>query len=117
PNDARDSAVDCVVSGNDGFPLFLVVSIAMFNQLSGINAILYYLNPIFADAGFNKVSSDLQSVAIGATNLIFTMIAMTLIDRVGRKKLLLIGAVGTATCLASVAAIFLTHQHNEYLVW
>jgi len=45
------------------------------------------------------------------------MIAMTLIDRVGRKKLLLIGAVGTASCLAGVAAIFLTHQHKEYLVW
>src|SRR6266571_3549442 len=98
-------------------PVFLAVSVAMFNQLSGINAILYYLNQIFAQAGFNKVSSDLQAVAIGATNLIFTMIAMTLIDRIGRKKLLLIGAVGTATCLAGVAAIFLTHQHNEYLVW
>jgi MFS family permease len=45
------------------------------------------------------------------------MIAMTLIDRVGRKKLLLIGAVGTASCLAGVAAIFLTHQHREFLVW
>jgi sugar porter (SP) family MFS transporter len=98
-------------------PIFLAVTIGMFNQLSGINAILYYLNQIFADAGFSKVSSDLQSVAIGATNLVFTMIAMTLIDRVGRKKLLLIGAVGTATCLAGVAAIFLTHQHKEYLVW
>ena len=67
----------------------------MFNQLSGINAILYYLNDIFAKAGFSKVSSDLQAVAIGATNLLFTMIAMSVIDKVGRKKLLLIGAVGT----------------------
>ncbi|MBS1867555.1 MAG: sugar porter family MFS transporter, partial [Acidobacteria bacterium] len=98
-------------------PVFLAVTIGMFNQLAGINAILYYLNQIFADAGFSKVSADLQSVAIGATNLVFTMIAMTLIDRVGRKILLLIGAVGTAACLAGVAAIFLTHQHKEYLVW
>jgi sugar porter (SP) family MFS transporter len=98
-------------------PVFLAVTIGMFNQLAGINAILYYLNQIFADAGFSKVSADLQSVAIGATNLVFTMIAMTLIDRVGRKILLLIGAVGTASCLAGVAAIFLTHQHKEYLVW
>ena len=45
----------------------------MFNQLSGINAILYYLNDIFAKAGFSKVSGDLQAVAIGATNLLFTM--------------------------------------------
>ncbi len=48
----------------------------MFNQLSGINAILYYLNDIFAFAGFNKVSSDLQAVTIGATNLVFTMLAI-----------------------------------------
>ena len=98
-------------------PIFLAITIGLFNQLSGINAILYYLNDIFARAGFNKVSSDLQAVAIGATNLAFTMLAMTLIDRVGRKKLLLIGAVGTALCLAGVAEIFLTHQHEELLVW
>ena len=78
------------------FPIFLAVSIAMFNQLSGINVILYYLNDIFARAGFSKMSGDLQSVAIGATNLIATIIAMSIIDRVGRKKLLLIGSVGTA---------------------
>ncbi len=88
--DAEHHAGDSLFNGKYGFPIFLAVSIAMFNQLSGINAILYYLNQIFAQAGFNKVSSDLQAVAIGATNLIFTMIAMTLIDRIGRKKLLLL---------------------------
>ena len=98
-------------------PIFLAVTIGLFNQLAGINAILYYLNAIFADAGFNKVSADLQAVAIGFTNLVFTMIAMTLIDRVGRKKLLLIGSVGTALCLAGVAAVFLAHEHKELLVW
>jgi len=85
--DADHSAGDSLFSSKYRFPIFLAVSIAMFNQLSGINAILYYLNQIFAQAGFNKVSSDLQAVAIGATNLVFTMIAMTLIDRIGRKKL------------------------------
>jgi sugar porter (SP) family MFS transporter len=115
--DAEHHQHDSLWNRQYRLPIFLAVTIGMFNQLSGINAILYYLNQIFADAGFSKVSSDLQSVAIGATNLVFTMIAMTLIDRVGRKKLLLIGAVGTATCLAGVAAIFLTHQHKEYLVW
>jgi sugar porter (SP) family MFS transporter len=98
-------------------PIFLAITIGLFNQLSGINAILYYLNDIFARAGFSKVSSDLQAVAIGATNLLFTMIAMSLIDKVGRKKLLLTGAVGTALCLAGVAGIFLSHQHEELLVW
>ena len=98
-------------------PIFLAVSIAMFNQLSGINVILYYLNDIFAKAGFNKMSGDLQSVAIGATNLIATLIAMAIIDRVGRKKLLLIGSVGTAACMAGVASVFLTHTHDNLLVW
>ena len=115
--DAEHHQHDSLFTRQYRLPVFLAVTIGMFNQLAGINAILYYLNQIFADAGFSKVSADLQSVAIGATNLVFTMIAMTLIDRVGRKILLLIGAVGTASCLAGVAAIFLTHQHKEYLVW
>ena len=99
------------------FPLFLAVSIAMFNQLSGINAILYYLNDIFARAGFNKVSGDLQAVAIGATNLIFTVLAMLSIDLVGRRMLLTIGATGTAACLGGVAAIFGTGRHGDLLLW
>jgi MFS family permease len=99
------------------FPVFLAVSIAMFNQLSGINAILYYLNDIFKQAGFDKVSSDLQAVAIGATNLLFTMIAMSIIDKVGRKKLLAIGSVGTGLSLAGVALIFATGSHQSYLLW
>src|SRR5208282_3550739 len=115
--DAEHITDDPLFSWKYRLPIFLAVSIGMFNQLSGINAILYYLNDIFAFAGFNKVSSDLQAVAIGGTNLFFTMLAMTMIDRVGRKKLLLIGAVGTALCLAGVAGIFLTHQHQEMLVW
>jgi SP family arabinose:H+ symporter-like MFS transporter len=98
-------------------PVLLAILIGMFNQLSGINAILYYLNDIFARAGFDKVSSDLQAVAIGATNLLATILAMSVIDRLGRKLLLLIGSVGTALCLAGVAAIFFTHRHEELLVW
>jgi SP family arabinose:H+ symporter-like MFS transporter len=99
------------------FPIFLAISIAMFNQLAGINAILYYLNDIFAHAGYGKLSSGLQAVAIGATNLIFTMIGMAVIDKAGRKILLLVGAVGTAVCLAGVAAIFASSQHQRYLLW
>ncbi len=99
------------------FPIFLAVSIGLFNQLSGINAILYYLNDIFAFAGYSKISGDLQAVAIGGTNLLFTMIAMSVIDRIGRRTLLLVGSVGTALCLAGVAAIFFTHQNQGLLVW
>jgi sugar porter (SP) family MFS transporter len=98
-------------------PVFLAISIGMFNQLSGINAILYYLNDIFERAGFSSVSSDLQAVLIGATNLLFTLLAMTVIDRFGRKKLLVAGAIGTAACLAGVAVIFATGQRADLLIW
>jgi SP family arabinose:H+ symporter-like MFS transporter len=115
--DADHAASDSLFLRKYRLPIFLAITIGMFNQLSGINAILYYLNDIFAYAGFNKVSSDLQAVAIGATNLIFTMIAMSVIDRIGRKTLLLVGSVGTAACLAGVAAIFLSGSHQKLLVW
>jgi MFS transporter, SP family, arabinose:H+ symporter len=98
-------------------PILLAISAGMFNQLSGINAILYYLNDIFAQAGFTKVSADLQAVAIGATNLVATLIAMAFIDRFGRKPLLLIGGIGMAFCLFGVAGVFYTHQHQSMLLW
>jgi sugar porter (SP) family MFS transporter len=98
-------------------PIYLAISIGMFNQLSGINAILYYLNDIFEKAGFTKVSGDLQAVAVGATNLLFTMVAMSVIDKIGRKKLLLIGSIGTAAALAGVAAIFISGARQDLLVW
>ncbi|MGA2353754.1 MAG: sugar porter family MFS transporter [Terriglobales bacterium] len=115
--DAEHITSDSLFAWKYRVPIFLAVSIGMFNQLSGINAILYYLNDIFAYAGFNKVSSDLQAVAIGGTNLVFTMLAMSVIDRIGRKTLLLIGSVGTAACLGGVAAIFITQSHQNLLVW
>jgi MFS transporter, SP family, arabinose:H+ symporter len=98
-------------------PIFLAVTIGMFNQLSGINAILYYLNDIFAAAGFSKLSGALQTVAIGSMNLLATLLAMSVIDKLGRKTLLLIGSVGTALCLAGVARVFWTNQHQEFLLW
>jgi sugar porter (SP) family MFS transporter len=98
-------------------PIFLAATIGMFNQLSGINAILYYLNDIFAAAGFSRLSGDLQAVAIGATNLVATLLAMTVIDKLGRKKLLLFGSIGTAICLSGVAAVFFTNSHQGLLVW
>jgi len=98
-------------------PIFLAASIGMFNQLSGINAILYYLNDIFAAGGFSKLSGDKQAVLVGAMNLLATMLAMTVIDKLGRKTLLLIASVGTAVCLAGVAAIFHAQQGQSYLVW
>jgi SP family arabinose:H+ symporter-like MFS transporter len=98
-------------------PIFLAVSIGFFNQMSGVNAILYYINDIFAQAGFDTLSSNLQALAVGATNFIFTMVAMSVIDRLGRKRLLLIGAVGTSVCLGGIAAIFITHIYQSLLVF
>lgn len=60
---------------------------------------------------------SLQAVAIGGTNLLFTMLAMSVIDRIGRKTLLLVGSVGTALCLAGVAGVFFTSRHQSLLVW
>jgi MFS transporter, SP family, arabinose:H+ symporter len=114
---AKSGGKEALFQRRYAFPIFLAISIGAFNQLSGINAILYYLNDIFARAGFGKVSGNLQAVAIGATNLVFTMLAMSVIDKVGRKRLLLIGSIGTAACLAGVSAIFSMHQHEDMLVW
>ncbi|MFZ1085075.1 MAG: sugar porter family MFS transporter [Terracidiphilus sp.] len=99
------------------YPLFLAISIGAFNQLAGINAILNYLNSIFAAAGFSQVSGDQQAIAIGFTNLVFTIVGMSLIDRLGRKILLLVGAAGTAGCLAAVSWLFATNSHPGALVW
>ena len=96
--------------------VFLAIAIGFFNQLLGVNAILYYLNHIFSLAGFSKVSSDLQAVAIGATNLAATILPMSLIDKAGRRTLLPIGSVGAAFCLAGVAWIFATSTHQRALV-
>jgi sugar porter (SP) family MFS transporter len=80
-------------------PILLAMLVAGFNQLSGINALLYYLNDIFAASG-GDLSPDTQAIIIGVVNAIFTGVGMLLIDRIGRKTLLLIGSAGMAVCLA-----------------
>ncbi len=96
--------------------IFVAVTVGASVQLSGINAILYYLNDIFKLSGASSVSSYQQSIAVGATNLIATLIAMSLIDRVGRKKLLVGGTVGLTLCLIAVGYIFKTNTHQSYLL-
>ncbi|QNI34065.1 sugar porter family MFS transporter [Alloacidobacterium dinghuense] len=98
-------------------PIFLAVTIGMFNQLAGINAILYYLNDIFRAGGFSAISGDQQAVLVGAMNLVATLLAMSVIDKLGRKTLLLIGSVGTTACLLGVATIFFKQEHQSDLVW
>ena len=97
-------------------PIALALLLAMFNQLIGINAVLYYLNDIFAMAGFDRTSQNAQAVAVGATMLIATLIALSIIDRFGRRTLLLVGSAGLAICLAGIATIFYAHQYEHLLL-
>jgi sugar porter (SP) family MFS transporter len=87
-------------------PILLAVMVASFNQLAGINAVIYYTADIFKMAGAERASALLQSVIIGFTNLVFTMLGMSLIDRFGRRRLLLVGALGLAACLSLTAWAF-----------
>ena len=88
------------------FPLTLAFLIAMFNQLSGINAFLYYAPRIFEEAGLGESTALLSSVGIGVTNLIFTLLGVFLIDKLGRKTLLYFGSVGYIISLSLVACAF-----------
>lgn len=113
----RSASADSLFSKRYRLPVFLAITVGMFCQLSGINAILYYLNDIFAFAGASKVSGDIQAVAVGAANLVATLLAMSVIDKIGRKKLLLFGTAGLALCLTVVSYVFVTHKHLDWLVW
>ncbi|MEM7601770.1 MAG: sugar porter family MFS transporter [Verrucomicrobiota bacterium] len=91
-------------------PIFLAFLIAFFNQLSGINAILYFAPRIFELTGLDKNAALLQSVGIGVTNLIFTFIGLWLIDRLGRRTLLYIGSFGYIASLGLCSWAFFTEN-------
>ncbi|MDA9774748.1 sugar porter family MFS transporter [Algibacter sp.] len=88
------------------FPLILAFLIAMFNQFSGINAFLYYAPRIFEEAGLGESTALLSSIGIGVTNLIFTLLGVFLIDRLGRKVLMYIGSIGYIISLSLVSMAF-----------
>ena len=90
-------------------PILLAVLIAMFNQLSGINALMYYAPHIFKMAGAATESALLQTVAVGGTNLIFTMVALVIIDFFGRRKLMLVGSIGYILSLSSTSWAFYSY--------
>jgi MFS transporter, SP family, xylose:H+ symportor len=90
--------------------ILLAFAIAAFNQLSGINAILYYAPDIFRMAGAGESAALLQSVGIGLVNLVVTMAALTVIDKIGRRKLMLIGSIGYLVSLGSLAVIFFAYD-------
>ncbi|MCC5929946.1 MAG: sugar porter family MFS transporter [Cyclobacteriaceae bacterium] len=88
------------------FPIICAVLLATFNQFSGINALMYYSPRIFEMTGVARDSALMQAAIIGVTNMIFTILAMTVIDRFGRKKLLIIGSVGMILFLGLTAQAF-----------
>jgi sugar porter (SP) family MFS transporter len=94
-------------------PIICAMLLAMFNQLSGINAILYYAPRIFQLAGYDKSQSFSQSIFIGVANLVSTLLAMTVIDKFGRKTLLIIGSLGMIVFLSLVAGTFSTHSSGS----
>jgi MFS family permease len=96
--------------------MWLAFMIAFFNQWSGINFILYYAPRILAAAGLAEQESLLNSVALGGTNLVFTFVGLYLIDRLGRKTLLLIGSFGYIISLAMVAYAFYAGASSTFLL-
>lgn len=92
--------------GKYRFPLLLAFSIAFFNQLSGINAFLYYAPRILEEAGLGESTALLSSIGIGVTNMLFTLLGIFLIDRLGRKQLMYIGSFGYIVSLSLVACAF-----------
>lgn len=97
-------------------PLLLAGMIAAFNQLDGINAVIYYTADIFRMAGADKAGALMQSVIIGLTNLVMTVFAMALIDRVGRKALLLAGSVTFVLSHGLAAWVFHTHTQGWIVI-
>ncbi len=97
-------------------PILMAVAIAAFNQLSGINAIIYYTPDLFRMAGVDRASALLQSVVVGGTNLALTMAGVALIDRFGRRTLMLVGSVGYLLSLGATAFCFYSGQGGALLL-
>jgi len=104
--DAKEQTGENIFLKKYRFPLILAFLIAFFNQLSGINAFLYYAPRIFESAGLGESTALLSSIGIGVVNLLFTLLGVFLIDRLGRKQLLLYGSIGYIISLSLVAAAF-----------
>jgi len=92
-------------------PILLAILIAFFNQLSGINAVLYFAPRIFEMTGLGREAALLQSVGIGVTNLVFTFVGLGLIDRLGRRTLLYLGSVGYIVSLGLTSWAFFTGHY------
>ncbi len=109
-------ALSSFFKGGFNKPILLAFLFALFNQISGINAVIYYAPRIFESAGLGASSALLQSVGIGLVNLIFTILGMFLIDRVGRKLLMYVGSVGYILSLSAVAYAFYSGNLSGMIV-
>ncbi|MHC8948610.1 sugar porter family MFS transporter [Sphingobacterium hungaricum] len=111
-NTQTDTNDSKLFSKENRIPVLLAILFAVFNQVSGINAIIYYAPRVFEMAGLGEQSSLLSTVGIGLVNFIFTLIAINFIDRVGRRKLMLIGSLGLIASLSLVSYAFFS-GHTE----
>ncbi|MBA4167573.1 MAG: sugar porter family MFS transporter [Chitinophagaceae bacterium] len=107
-----DKQDEALFSGKHRFQVFLAFSFAVFNQVSGINAIIYYAPRIFEMTGLGRHASLLSSVGIGTVNFIFTLLALQFIDRAGRKTLMMIGSVGLIITLGLVSRAFFMNDFS-----
>ena len=105
-NSNKTSSEESIFDKKYRFPLKLAFLVAFFNQLSGINAFLYYAPRIFEEGGLGESTSLLSSIGIGVTNLIFTFVGISLIDKLGRKSLMYYGSFGYIISLSLVACAF-----------
>ena len=96
--------------------LFIGIILAVFQQITGINTIMYYAPKIFASVGDSNGTALLQTIAIGCTNVIFTLIAMALIDRFGRKLLIMMGSAGMMFMLSGLSALYFMNQTSGVMV-
>ena len=105
-DNSKENNNESIFQSKYRFPLQLAFLVAFFNQLSGINAFLYYAPRIFEEGGLGESTSLLSSIGIGVTNLIFTFIGISLIDKLGRRQLMYIGSFGYIISLSLVSCAF-----------
>lgn len=112
----KKSGIKVALNGQYNVPLLLAFLFAFFNQVSGINAVIYYAPRIFSSAGMGESAALLSSVGVGIANLIATLIGLALIDRFGRRFLMYIGSFGYIISLSMIAYFFYTDNTGGYAV-
>ncbi|HRH59551.1 MAG TPA: sugar porter family MFS transporter [Chitinophagaceae bacterium] len=115
-HDVEKQVTEKLFQGKYKFPVMLAILFAVFNQVSGINAIIYYAPRIFEMTGLGTSSSLLSTAGIGLVNFIFTLLAINFIDKVGRRTLMIIGSIGLIISLSFVSKAFFTQDFSGFTV-